>query len=144
MSAANVEMIKSVQIFCEIMADNIQLKAAVLSVSDTRHEKNDLSGVTLVGLLIGIGAEIIEKKIVSDDYENVRRSLADLSARDDVNLIFTTGGTGFSERDNTPEATLAVIEKNAPGLAEAMRLETAKKRRPRFSHAACAESPSKL
>ena len=109
------------------MAEKIQIKAAVLSVSDTRQENDDVSGVTLVGLLIGIGAEIIEKKIVSDDFENVYQSLMDLSVRDDVNLIFTTGGTGFSERDNTPEATLAVIEKEAPGLAEAMRFETAKK-----------------
>ena len=109
------------------MAENIQIKAAVLSVSDTRQENDDVSGVTLVGLLIGIGAEIIEKKIVSDDFENVYQALTELAARDDVNLIFTTGGTGFSERDKTPEATLAVIEKEAPGLAEAMRFETAKK-----------------
>ena len=109
------------------MADNVQIKTAVISVSDTRRENDDVSGVTLIGLLIGIGAEIIEKQIVSDDLENIRQALFDLSRRDDVNLIFTTGGTGFSERDNTPEATLAVIEKQAPGLAEAMRLETAKK-----------------
>ena len=109
------------------MAENIQIKAAVLSVSDTRQENDDVSGVTLVGLLIGIGAEIIEKKIVSDDFENVYQALTELAARDDVNLVFTTGGTGFSERDKTPEATLAVIEKEAPGLAEAMRFETAKK-----------------
>lgn len=109
------------------MADNIQIKAAVVSVSDTRHENDDVSGVTLVGLLLGIGAEIIEKKIVSDDFENVHDALSDLSERDDVNLIFTTGGTGFSERDKTPEATLAVIEKEVPGLSEAMRYETSKK-----------------
>ncbi|MGI8469229.1 MAG: MogA/MoaB family molybdenum cofactor biosynthesis protein [Pyrinomonadaceae bacterium] len=109
------------------MADDIQIKAAVVSVSDTRHENNDLSGVTLVGLLLAIGAEVVEKKIVSDDFENVHQTLSDLSARADVNLIFTTGGTGFAERDKTPEATLAVIEKEAPGLAEAMRLETSKK-----------------
>lgn len=109
------------------MADDIQIKAAVLSVSDTRHENTDVSGVTLVGLLLEIGAEIIEKKIVSDDFENVFEALSELSKRIDVNLIFTTGGTGFSERDKTPEATLAVIEKQAPGLAEAMRLETSKK-----------------
>jgi molybdenum cofactor synthesis domain-containing protein len=50
-----------------------------------------------------------------------------LTERDDVNLVVTTGGTGFAERDNTPEATRAVIEREAPGLAEAMRMETLKK-----------------
>lgn len=109
------------------MAEDIKIKAAVISVSDTRHENTDVSGVTLVGLLLGMGAEIIEKKIVSDDFENVHQTLSDLSERDDVNLILTTGGTGFAARDKTPEATLAVIEKETPGLAEAMRLETMKK-----------------
>jgi molybdenum cofactor synthesis domain-containing protein len=87
----------------------------------------DISGETLVGLLTGSGAEIVEKIIVSDDYETLRQTLYDLTERGDVNLIVTTGGTGFAERDNTPEATRAVIEKEAPGISEAMRSETAKK-----------------
>lgn len=108
------------------MADNVQLKAVVVSVSDTRTEETDVSGVTLVGLLIGMGAEIIEKKIVSDDLENLRRTLQVLTDRADVNLIITTGGTGLAERDNTPEATRAVIEKEAQGISEAMRFHTTK------------------
>lgn len=103
-----------------------QIKAIVVTVSDTRTEATDVSGVTLVGLLIGIGAEIVEKIIVSDDFENLRQTLFALTERDDVNLIVTTGGTGFAERDNTPEATRSVIEREAPGIAEAMRLETIK------------------
>jgi molybdopterin adenylyltransferase len=103
------------------------IKAVVVSVSDTRREKDDVSGVTLLGLLIGIGAEVHEKVIVSDELKEITRTLTRLSERDDVNLIITTGGTGFSPRDNTPEATLAVIDREAPGLAEAMRRETAAK-----------------
>lgn len=108
------------------MADNSVIKAVVVTVSDSRTEATDVSGVTLVGLLIGIGAEIVEKIIVSDDFENLRRTLHSLTMRGDANLIITTGGTGFSTRDNAPEATRAVIEKEAQGMAEAMRFETMK------------------
>jgi molybdenum cofactor synthesis domain-containing protein len=104
-----------------------QIKALVISVSDTRHEDDDVSGVTLVGLLIGIGAEVHEKVIVSDDLQEIIEALVRNSEREDVNLIITTGGTGFAPRDNTPEATRAVIDREAPGLAEAMRRETASK-----------------
>ncbi|MBA3691996.1 MAG: MogA/MoaB family molybdenum cofactor biosynthesis protein [Acidobacteria bacterium] len=108
------------------MANKSTIKAVVVTVSDSRTEATDVSGVTLVGLLLGIGAEITEKIIVSDDFEDLRQTLFALTMRDDANLIVTTGGTGFSERDNTPEATSAVIEKEANGMAEAMRFETAK------------------
>ena len=97
------------------------IKAVVVSVSDTRNEKDDVSGVTLVGLLLAMDAEVIEKIIVSDDLAELKATLFELTERDDVNLILTTGGTGLSHRDNTPEATRAVIEREAPGLAEAMR-----------------------
>jgi molybdenum cofactor synthesis domain-containing protein len=108
------------------MANKSTIKAVVITVSDSRTEATDVSGVTLVGLLLGIGAEIVEKIIVSDDFEDLRQTLYALTMRGDANLIITTGGTGFSERDNTPEATSAVIEKEANGMAEAMRFETAK------------------
>jgi molybdenum cofactor synthesis domain-containing protein len=103
-----------------------QIRAAVITVSDacSRGEREDASGKALVQLLKEIDAEIIETKIVSDDLEPLSDLLRDLADRNDINLIVTTGGTGFSPRDNTPEATLAVIEREAPGLAEAMRMET--------------------
>ncbi len=102
-----------------------QIQAIVITVSDTRLEKDDVSGVTLVGLLLAAGAQVIEKIIVSDDLEKLTKALKTQADRTDANLILTTGGTGFAPRDNTPEATLAVIEKQAPGISEAMRLETA-------------------
>ncbi len=108
------------------MAANSKIKAVVVTVSDSRTEATDVSGVTLVGLLIGIGAEIVEKIIVSDDFEDLRQTLYRSCESDNANLIITTGGTGFSTRDNTPEATRAVIEREANGMAEAMRFETRK------------------
>jgi len=102
----------------------VEIKAAVVIVSDTRLENDDLSGQKLSDLLSGIGAEISEKIIVTDDLEHLRNTLYTLTERQDVNLILTTGGTGFGPRDNTPEATRGVIEREAPGLAEAMRRET--------------------
>jgi len=104
-----------------------QIKAVVVSISDSRHEEDDVSGVTLVGLLLSMKAEVHGKFIVSDDFDEIEKILIRLSNRSDVNLIMTTGGTGFSPRDNTPEATRAVIDREAPGLAEAMRRETAEK-----------------
>ncbi|CAN5674532.1 MogA/MoaB family molybdenum cofactor biosynthesis protein [soil metagenome] len=108
------------------MVNDTKIKAIVVTVSDSRREKDDVSGVTLVGLLLAIGAEIVDKIIVSDDFEGLRNTLYTLTEREDVNLIITTGGTGFAPRDNTPEATRAIIEKEASGLAEAMRSETLK------------------
>ena len=106
--------------------ENKQIRAIVVTVSDSREEETDVSGVTLVGLLLSIGAQVDEKIIVSDDFENLRQTLYSLTEREDINLIITSGGTGLAERDNTPEATLAVIEREVPGIAEAMRMETLK------------------
>ncbi len=103
------------------------INAAVVTVSDSRTAGDDLSGDKLVELLTSIGAEIVERLIVSDDLEPLRTSLYGLTEREDINLIMTNGGTGFGPRDNTPEATRAVIEREAPGMAEAMRRETASK-----------------
>jgi len=104
-----------------------KVKAAIVTVSDTRRPDDDLSGKRLAELLWSVGAEVVETTIVTDDLTHLRETLYTLTAREDVNLIMTTGGTGFGPRDNTPEATRAVIEREAPGLSEAMRRETAAK-----------------
>ena len=103
------------------------INAAVITVSDSRSIADDLSGDKLVELLSAFGAEIIERTVITDDLAPLRNTLYALAEREDINLIITTGGTGFGPRDNTPEATRAVIEREAPGLAEAMRRETANK-----------------
>lgn len=103
-----------------------QIRAVVITSSDAcaRGERVDESGAALLELLGGLGAEIVAKEVLADDLEPLKDKLRTYAERADVNLIVTTGGTGFSPRDNTPEATRAVIERDAPGLAEAMRAET--------------------
>ena len=106
-----------------------EIRAVVITVSDAcaRGERKDESGAALVELLQGSGAQIVATEILPDDLEPLADKLRIYSDWPQVNLIMTTGGTGFSPRDNTPEATRAVIEREAPGLAEAMRMETLKK-----------------
>lgn len=105
-----------------------QIQAVIITASDAcaRGEREDKSGELLLQLLTGLGAHIVAKEILSDDLEPLSAKLRECAARPEVNLIITTGGTGFGPRDNTPEATLAIIERQAPGLAEAMRMETLK------------------
>jgi molybdenum cofactor synthesis domain-containing protein len=104
------------------------INAVVITASDacSRGEREDKSGELLVELLTEIGAHIVAKKILSDDLEPLSDKLREYADRPDVNLLLTTGGTGFGPRDNTPEATLRVIERAAPGLVEAMRVQTFK------------------
>jgi len=103
------------------------IRAAVVTVSDTRTLDNDLSGEKLVALLQEAGAEVVERIIVTDDAQGLEQTLFALVEHNKVDLIITTGGTGLAARDNTPEATRAVIEREIPGIAEAMRRETAAK-----------------
>jgi molybdopterin adenylyltransferase len=105
-----------------------QVKAVVITVSDAcaRGERKDASGAALVELLAELGAEIVERKIVSDDLDPLAQHLHEYAERNDVDVIITTGGTGLGPRDNTPEATLRVIEREAPGIAEAIRAESLK------------------
>lgn len=104
------------------------IRAAVITASDacSRGERADDSGAALVELLESCGAEIVEKSIVPDDLELLVWTLAELSERENINLIMTTGGTGLGPRDNTPEATLQVIQRDVPGIAEAIRAESLK------------------
>ena len=105
-----------------------KIKAVVITASDAcaRGEREDTSGAALVELLGELGATVVQTKILSDDLEPLVQSLREFSAREDVNLIITTGGTGLGPRDNTPEATQRVIEREAPGIADAIRAESLK------------------
>ena len=104
----------------------LEIRAAVLTVSDrsARGERADESGPVLAELLLGAGASVVAREVVSDELEPLAERLRELADREDVNLLVTTGGTGLSPRDNTPEATRAVIEREVPGIGEAMRAET--------------------
>ena len=98
------------------------MKAAVLTVSDgvAAGEREDTSGDLLVELLAAEGYEV-ERALVPDDRAEISSALEALAKRNGV--ILTTGGTGFAPRDVTPEATRAVVEREAPGLAEAIRAD---------------------
>jgi molybdopterin adenylyltransferase len=99
---------------------------AVLNVSDrcSRGEEEDRSGPLIAQWMREqLGAEVVELGCVPDEQERIAETLIAWSDAGSVDLIFTTGGTGFSPRDVTPEATRLVIEREAPGLAEAVRSE---------------------
>jgi molybdopterin adenylyltransferase len=110
------------------MATTFEIRAAVLTVSDrsARGERTDESGPALAELLREAGATVVMQEVVSDEPGPLTERLRALADGGDVHLVLTTGGTGLSPRDNTPEATRAVIEREVPGLAEAMRAETLK------------------
>src|SRR4051812_34272475 len=97
--------------------------AKILTVSDgvVAGTREDKSGAALDELLTGAGFSVIERRVVSDGIEPVAAALIAL-CHDFAGLVVTTGGTGFGQRDLTPEGTLRVLDREAPGLAEAMRL----------------------
>lgn len=99
------------------------LTAAVITLSDkgAKGEREDKSGPVIVKMLEEAGYEIIESNILPDEQKLLENELIRLSDQRQVNLILTTGGTGFSERDRTPEATMTVATRLAPGIAEAIR-----------------------
>ena len=104
-------------------ADTSPLKAKILTVSDgvVAGTRDDRSGDVLVEVLTSAGYEIAERQVTEDGTESVSNTLSQMAANF-AGLIVTTGGTGFTPRDLTPEGTLAVLDRQAPGLSEAMRL----------------------
>lgn len=99
-------------------------KAAVLTVSDGVHHgtREDTSGEVTATMLADAGFDVVERRVTEDGIEPVARAITDLAALAD--LVVTTGGTGLGPRDLTPEGTASVIDREAPGLAEAMRAVT--------------------
>jgi molybdenum cofactor synthesis domain-containing protein len=98
------------------------MKVGILTASDkgARGERVDRSGPAVREMIEAAGGEVVRTAVVPDDEEEIRRVLIAWSA-EGLDLVLTTGGTGFSPRDRTPEATKAVIERETPGLPEAMR-----------------------
>ena len=102
------------------------MKAAVLTVSDgvSAGVREDRSGDELERLLAEDGYEVV-RRIVPDEREAIAEAIAELA--DECGVVFTTGGTGMAPRDVTPEATLEVVERLAPGIAEAIRADSISK-----------------
>ena len=100
--------------------------AAVITVSDKgyRGEREDTSGPNLVAILNDRGFDVVYTAIVPDESEAIQAELIRCADEKRIALVLTTGGTGFSPRDITPEATLQVVERRTPGIPEAMRAES--------------------
>ncbi len=99
----------------------VPLNIAVLTVSDTRTEETDQSGRALVELLEGEGHRLADRKIVPDDIYRIRAQVSHWIADPDVQVIVTTGGTGFTGRDGTPEAVMPLLDKVMDGFGELFR-----------------------
>jgi molybdenum cofactor synthesis domain-containing protein len=106
----------------------MSLRFGILTVSDrsARGERPDLSGPALADLITAQGWKVERTAILPDDLQALRQLLSTWADGGELDVILTTGGTGFAGRDVTPEATRQVIEREAPGLAEAMRFESLK------------------
>ena len=103
-------------------------KAAVVTLSDKGYagEREDKSGPLVREMIGAAGYDVQEMILLPDDREEIKKCLLRLCDEDKMDIVFTTGGTGFALRDCTPEATLAVADRNAPGIAEAMRAASMK------------------
>ena len=106
----------------------MDMRAAIITVSDraSRGEREDTSGPALLDMLTGEGWNVVYTTKVPDDEEKIKSELLRCADEMRIPLILTTGGTGFSPRDVTPEATLSVIERRTPGIPEAMRAASLK------------------
>ena len=101
--------------------------AATLTISDTRSagEREDTTTALMAQILAGLGIEVAAQRLVPDERDEIAGAIAEL-ADGGADLVLTSGGTGLAPRDVTPEATRSVIDREAPGIAEAMRAETAR------------------
>ena len=104
------------------------IQAGVITVSDkgSRGEREDKSGPEIVAMLESMGISVLHSKIIPDEQPLIKEALIEFADMRKLDLILTTGGTGVSPRDVTPDATLQVIDKEIPGMAEAMRRESEK------------------
>jgi molybdenum cofactor synthesis domain-containing protein len=107
----------------------MNIRAAIITLSDkgSKGEREDESGKTIREMITGINALVDHYEVLPDEKQRIIEVLSRLSDSGTIDLIITTGGTGVSARDVTPQATLAVIDCELPGMAEAMRAESLKK-----------------
>lgn len=102
------------------------IRIAIVTVSDrsAKGERDDVSGPVLAAAVEGWGGGVVERAVVPDSRGEIERLLARFADSGGIDIVLTSGGTGVAARDVTPEATLAVIERRVPGLAEAMRAKS--------------------
>ena len=101
----------------------MKYRVGILTLSDKAFcgEREDLSGAMAAAMVKEAGYEVVYQTILSDAFAPMKKELARIWDEDICDLLLTTGGTGFSKRDVTPEATMEIAQRNAPGIAEAMR-----------------------
>lgn len=102
------------------------IHAGIITISDkgSRGEREDLSGREIIAMLKTIGVEVLHMMIIPDEQALIKQALMEYTDIKKLDLVLTTGGTGVSPRDVTPDATLQVVEKEVPGMSEAMRRES--------------------
>lgn len=105
------------------------IRVGIITASDkgSRGEREDLSGQVIKELVATIAGEVVKYQVIPDEPEIIKATLIEYIDIEKLDLILTTGGTGMGPRDNTPEATMAVIHKLVPGISEVMRQESLKK-----------------
>jgi molybdenum cofactor synthesis domain-containing protein len=105
------------------------ITAGILTMSDkgSRGEREDLSGKEIEKMISGLPADVKAYEVIPDETEVIKAKLIEYADRLCLDVVFTTGGTGVTPRDVTPEATKAVIERELPGMSEAMRAQSLKK-----------------
>ncbi len=110
------------------------MRIAILTISDAGHrgERSDTSGDEIAAWAVDRAYAIVDRRLVPDETTQIAAALIEWTDADAADLVLTTGGTGLTERDVTPEATRAVLDKEAPGIAEALRMSVF----PRFPRAA--------
>jgi molybdopterin adenylyltransferase len=108
--------------------NNMSIRVSILTISDRSYKgvREDLSGPALAKAVTELGWIVVDHAIVPDEKDLIIEKLIEWSDAQPVDIILTTGGTGFAPRDITPEATQSVIQRNAPGIVEAMRSESLK------------------
>jgi molybdopterin adenylyltransferase len=105
------------------------LNVAVLTISDkgSKGQREDISGPVIQESVKRMGGKVVKTDIVPDEKDVIAAKLSEWADSGKIDVILTTGGTGLSKRDVTPEATLSIIDREIPGIAEAMRAESLKK-----------------
>lgn len=107
----------------------MKIRTGILTMSDkgSRGEREDISGAEIRRMIEGLPAEVEAYEVIPDETEVIKKKLVEYSDIKKLDIVLTTGGTGVTPRDVTPEATRAVIERELPGMSEAMRAESLKK-----------------
>jgi len=104
------------------------IRSVIITVSDkgSKGEREDKSGQVIKEMITEINGDIVDYKIIPDERAIIKEEMKIIADSDKADLVLTTGGTGFAERDITPEATAEIIEKEVPGIPEKMRMDTVK------------------